>query len=166
VGRRTVHARDCAVLRSPMARWWLAGSKVQLGSTRKLPQGCQWKEWTVAHRGNGSTCGGGAEAARRCSRVAEALRRSVGVGTSSYNIVHRGAVRSGGVFGRRTRGGGAHREVATTAMVARQAARSGRGMDTGADERSKAWGGTARRALRGKTEEGTNGHGGVGRCPF
>jgi hypothetical protein len=36
-------------------------------------------------------------------------------------------------IGRRTWGGGAHREAAATAMVARLVARSGRGMDAGVD---------------------------------
>jgi hypothetical protein len=59
-------------------------------------------------------------------------------------------VRSRGEIRRRTRGGGAHREAAAVAMVARLAARSGRGMDAGMDERSMMRGGTTRCVLRGK----------------
>jgi hypothetical protein len=98
---------------------------------------------------------GGAEAARWCSRVAEALQRSVGVSSSSCSTVHRGEVRNERGFGRRTRGGGAHREAAAAAAtVPQQAARRGRGVDTGADERSKARGGMDQGALRGKSRGG------------
>jgi hypothetical protein len=58
-------------------------------------------------------------------------------------------------------GGGAHHEATTAA--ARQAARSGRGMDASADERSKVRGGAARGgSARKKRRRGRNGRGGVG----
>jgi hypothetical protein len=57
---------------------------------------------------------------------------------------------SRGEIGRRTRGGGAHHEATAAAMAAQLAARSGRGVDAGTDERSTARGGTVRGALRGK----------------
>jgi hypothetical protein len=68
---------------------------------------------------------------------------------------------------RRTRGGGAHREAAAATMVTRQAARSSHGVGTGTDGRSKARGGMARGALRGKNGgEDEMGRGGVGWRPF
>jgi hypothetical protein len=104
---------------------------------------------------------------RRCSRVVEALRRSAGIGSSSCSTIHRGYVRSGGRFGRRTQGGGAHHEAAVAAMAAQQAARSGHGVGAGADERSKVRGGMPHGALRGKNGGGDEtGRGGIRRCPF
>jgi hypothetical protein len=63
-------------------------------------------------------------------------------------------VRVEGRFGRRTRGGRAHREAVAVAMAVRQVARRGRGVGTGADERSKARGGMTHGALRGKNGGG------------
>jgi hypothetical protein len=85
------------------------------------------------------------------------------VGSSS--TVHGEEVTSRGEIGRRTRGGGAHREAAAATMTARLAARSGRGMDVGVDERSTVRGGLARGALRGMRgggdETGTAASGGA-----
>jgi hypothetical protein len=83
---------------------------------------------------------------------------------SSYSTVHGGEVRSRGEIGRRTRGGGAHREAAAAAMAAQLAVRSGRGVDVGADEWSTTRGGIAQGELRGR--RGRNGRGGIGRRPF
>jgi hypothetical protein len=84
---------------------------------------------------------------------------------SSCSTVHGEEVRSRGKIGWRTRGGGAHREVAAATMAARLAARSGRGMDAGANERSMMRGGMARGVPRGKggggDETGTEALGGA-----
>jgi hypothetical protein len=56
-------------------------------------------------------------------------------------------VRSIGETEQRTWGGGAHREAT---VAARLAARSGHGVDAGADQRSMVRGGTTRGAPRGK----------------
>jgi hypothetical protein len=71
-------------------------------------------------------------------RVAVSLpeKGSVATSASSCSTVHGGEVRSRGEIGRRTRGGGAHREAAVVAMVAQLAARSGQGEHAGVDERS------------------------------
>jgi hypothetical protein len=73
-------------------------------------------------------------------------------------------VRGGGRFEQRTQGGRAHCEAATAVVAARQAARSGRGVGAGADERSRARGGMVHGALRGRDGGGDEmGRGGVGR---
>jgi hypothetical protein len=60
------------------------------GAPGGSPERTGGKRGWWAHRGDSSMGGGGAEAVRRCSRMVEALRRSVGVGSSSCNTVHRG----------------------------------------------------------------------------
>jgi hypothetical protein len=61
------------------AHRWLGGGWMMAWFSRGAPGGfmegaIERREWW-AHRGNGSTCGGGAEAVRRCTTVAEVLRR-------------------------------------------------------------------------------------------
>jgi hypothetical protein len=75
---------------------------------------------------------------------------SAATSVSSCSTVYGGEVRSRGEIGWRTRGGGAHCEATTTAMAARLAARSSRGMDASTDEWSTEMGGTARDVLRRK----------------
>jgi hypothetical protein len=84
---------------------------------------------------------------RRRKGVSSPEKGSTTMSVSSCSTIHGGEVRTRGEIGRRTRGGGAHREAVTAAMVARLAARSGRDVDVGADERSTTRGGTARGAL-------------------
>jgi hypothetical protein len=102
---------------------------------------------------------------RQCLAVSSPEKGSTTMLVSSFSTVHGGEVRSKGEIGRRTRGGRAHCEATVAAMAARLAARSGRGVDVGADEWSTARGGTARGALRGKggggDETGTVASGGA-----
>jgi hypothetical protein len=70
-------------------------------------------------------------------------------------------------LGQRTQGGGSHHEAVAAAMVAQQAARSGRGVGAGTNERSKERGRMAHGALRGRNGVGDEmGNGIIGRRPF
>jgi hypothetical protein len=79
--------------------------------------------------------------------VSSPEKGSAATSVSSCNTVHGGEVRSIGEVRRRTRGGGAHGEAAAVAMAAWLAARSGRGVDAGMDERSTMRVGMAQGAL-------------------
>jgi hypothetical protein len=89
--------------------------------------------------------------ARRCRRRRRGPQRRRRAPTTSYMEGRGGAERK---LGRETRGGRAHHKAAVAAMAARLAARSGRGVDAGVDERSTVRGGTAQGALRGKRGDG------------
>jgi hypothetical protein len=79
--------------------------------------------------------------------VSSSEKGSAATSVSSCSTVHGGEVRSRGEIGRRTQGGGAHREAVAAVMAAQLATRSSRGVDAGVDERSMARGGTARGSL-------------------
>jgi hypothetical protein len=81
--RRWPVARERAALAGrATTRWrvcrWLGGgwsaARLGRGAQGGSPKGVGGRRGWWAHRGNGSTGGGGAEAARRCSRVVKVLR--------------------------------------------------------------------------------------------